>query len=261
MTAEHFSAPFVSRLSLPGTQQMPQGYYRSKLFIAPFSTNPMVAAAGPLLSLLERLYLSPSLPPVEVIRDNIEHELKAFHSRLNGRAYSEELNAIAHYLLCATIDELLGKNYLRVYGKVAEFKAFTPSSLDEKGPEQRVFDILNYIKERPNQYLDLLELAYYCLITGFEGIQHDRTDGKQVLDNMLEELFQLIREYRVNKPLQLFTDQKPQDTFRKNQKPYIVMAIAALGLITASYFTSQTLLDKQAQKVQFGHIVTAKLDY
>lgn len=261
MTAELFSAPFVSRLSLPGTQMLPQGYYRSKLFIAPFSTNPMVAAAGPLLSLLERLYLSPSLPPVENIRDSIDHELRAFHSRLNGRAYSEELGAIAHYLLCATIDELLGKNYLRVYGKIAEFKAFTPSSHDDKGPEERVFDILNYIKERPNQYLDLLELAYYCLITGFEGIQHGRTDGKQVLDNLLEELFQLIKSYRVNKPLQLFSEQQPQATFRKNHKPYITMAIIALSLMTASYFTSHTLLDKQAQKVQFGHIVTAKLDY
>ena len=57
MAAERFSASFVSRLSLSNAQQMPQGYYRSKLFIAPFTTNPLVAAAGPLLSLLERLCL------------------------------------------------------------------------------------------------------------------------------------------------------------------------------------------------------------
>ena len=54
------------------------------------------------------------------------------------------------------------------------------------------FGIVTYIKQRPNQYLDLLELAYYCLITGFEGEQHGKADGRQTLDNLIEELYQLI---------------------------------------------------------------------
>lgn len=261
MAAEHFSAIFVSRLSLPGTQRMPQGYYRSKLFIAPFTTNPLVAAAGPLLSLLERLYLTPSLPPINSIRENIEHELRAFHSRLNGKAYTEELDAIAHYLLCATIDELLGKNYIRLYGKIAEFQAFTPSSAhDDKGPQRRFFDIINYIKQKPNQYLDLLELAYYCLIAGFEGEQHGRADGRQVLDDLIEELFQLIQQHRVNKSHRLFHEQKSVDTFPKNRKPLIAVSLIAAGVLALSYFTSFALLEKQAKTVQFGHTVTAKLD-
>jgi type VI secretion system protein ImpK len=260
MAADQLSASFVNRLSIPGNQHLPEGYYRSKLFIAPFTTNPLVAAAGPLLSLLERLYLSPSLPPIDSIRENIEHELRAFHSRLNGQAYAEELDAIAHYLLCATIDELLGKNYLRLYGKIAEFQAFTPSSHDEKGPQGRFFDILNYIKQRPNQYLDLLELAYYCLITGFEGEQHGRPDGRQVLDNLLEEIYQLIKQHRVNKSHQLFNEQKSIDTFPKNRKPSIITSIMALGILLIGFFASHTLLEKEAKTFQFGHIVNAKLD-
>ena len=260
MAAERFSASFVSQLSLPGTQKMPQGYYRSKLFIAPFTTNPLVAAAGPLLSLLERLCITPSLPPIMSIRENIEHELRAFHSRLSGKAYTEELDAIAHYLLCATIDELLGKNYLRLEGRVAEFQAFTPSSHDKLGPQRRFFDILRHIKQMPNQYLDLLELAYYCLITGFEGEQHGRTDGRQILDNWIEELYQLIQQHRVNKPPRLFNQQKEVDTFPKNPKPLIAVAALALVILTTGYFISHTILEKQAQTVQFGHTVTARLD-
>ncbi|MDI9817896.1 MULTISPECIES: type IVB secretion system protein IcmH/DotU [unclassified Legionella] len=260
MTAERFSASIVSRLSLPSIRQMPQGYYRSKLFIAPFTTNPLVAAAGPLLSLLERLYISPSLPSLNSIRENIEHELRAFHSRLNSKAYPEELDAIAHYLLCATIDELLGKNYLRLYGKAAEFKAFTPSSHDEAGPQRRFFDIVNYLKEKPNQYLDLIELAYYCLITGFEGEQHGRADGRQILDNLIEELYQLIKQHRVNKPHQLFKDQKKIDTLPQNYKPLIAGSILALTILVGGYFISHILLANQAKVVQFGHAVTTKLD-
>lgn len=261
MTAERFSASIVNRLSLSGTQKMPQGYYRSKLFIAPFTTNPLVAAAGPLLSLLERLYITPSLPPINSIRENIEHELRAFHSRLSGKSYSEELDALAHYLLCATIDELLGKNYLRLYGEIAEFKAFTPSSHDGIGPQKRFFDIVIYIKERPHQYLDLIELAYYCLITGFEGEQHGRADGRQILDNLIEELYQVIKQHRVNKSHQLFRQLKKADPFPKNYKPLIASSVLALAILAGGYFTSHFLLEKQARIVQFGHTVAARLDY
>lgn len=260
MAAEPISASFVSRLSLPRAGKPAQGYYRSKLFIAPLTTNLIVAAAGPLLSLLERMYLTPSLPPIQNIRENIEHELRAFHSRLSGKAFNEELDSIAHYLLCATIDELLGKNYLRVYGSAAEFHAFTPFPYDEKGPERRFFEIVNHIKQRPNQYLDLLELAYYCLIAGFEGEQHTKADGRQALDELIEELYQLIHKYRVHKPHRLFHDQKGIESFPKNRSPLIAIGLFALSLLTATYFVSHFFLDNKARTVQFGHTITAKLD-
>lgn len=260
MAAEHFSASLVSRPSIQGNLQTSQGYYRSKLFIAPFTTNPLVAAAGPILSLLERLYLSPSLPPVASIRDNIEHELFAFQSRIYGKTNSDELNIIAEYLLCATIDELLGKSYLRLYDQPAEFTAFTPASHNGVGPEERVFDIVDFVKERPNQYLDLIELAYYCLICGFEGKQHGRTDGRQILDNLIEELYQLIQLYRVNKSHQLFKEQKKTDTLPPHRKPVLTICFVSLSLLVAGYFLSDFLLENKARGVQFGHHLMTKLD-
>ncbi|STX28162.1 IcmH (DotU) [Legionella beliardensis] len=260
MTAGYMSASLARRLPLSGNQQTPQVYYRSKLFIVPFTANPLVAAAGPLLSLLERLCVSPSLPPLQQIRENIEHELRAFHSRLDGKAYTEELDAIAHYLLCATIDELLGKSYLRLYGRSAEFKAFTPLSYDGIGPEERFFDIVNHIKESPNQYLDLIELAYYCLIVGFEGKQHQKADGRLVLDNMLEELFQLIQKYRVNKPCHLFKESKKAEVTGKSYKQVLMISLGLVSALLVSYLTSYFILDSKAKAVQFGHAVIAKLD-
>lgn len=258
-TAERFSASFVNRLSIP-RKQISTGYYRSKLFVAPFTTNPLVAAASPLLSLLSRLCIAPSLPPLVGIRSNIEHELHAFHSRLDNKAASEHSSAIAHYLLCATIDELLGKNYLRIYKTAAEFKAFTPSSYDSIGPQGRFFDIVNYIKEKPHQYLDLLELAYYCLITGFEGEFHNRADGRQSLDNLIEELFLLIQQYRAHKPAYLFHEPKASALFSKNHHPVMAVGLIAIVALIASYFTSYLLLENRAEKVQFGHTILARLD-
>ena len=251
MSAEPYSASLVSRFAVPSTYRVPQGYYRSKLFINSSTTNPLVAAAGPLFSLLERLCASPTLPPISNIRDNIEHELNAFHSRLAGQNYANEFVVIACYLLSATIDELLGKNYLRIQGKPAEFKAFTPSSLNELGPERRFFDIVHYIKERTNQYLDLLELSYYCLIAGFEGEYHLRADGRQALDNLIDELYQLIQQNRANKPNRLFKERTSTMPEPTNYKPLIVSGLIACSLLVAIYFLSNAVLEYKAKTVLF----------
>jgi type IV/VI secretion system ImpK/VasF family protein len=260
MTAEHYPASLVSRLAISGPALVPQGYYRSKLFIAPFSSNSLVAAAGPLLSLLERLCLSPSLPPIENIRENIEHELRAFHSKLDASKYPQDLISIAQYLVSATIDEILGKSYLRIYNQAAEFKSFTPLTSDGAQPQQRFFEILNYIKERPNQFLDLIELVYFCLIAGFEGEYHLRADGRQVLDNTIEDLYQIIQQYRFNKPHRLFNENPLPKTIKKNYKASVITAIIAVSFVALAFLTSHIVLENKAKTLLFGHTQLAMLD-
>lgn len=261
MTTDPVPASLVNNFSSSGDKRLPQAYYRSKLFVAPFTTNPMVAAAGPLLSLLERLCLSPTLPSIPSICENIDHELKAFHSSLNNKAYTEELDAIAHYLLCATLDELVAKNYQRVNNISAEFKAFTPAAIDQVGADERFFAIVDYLKQSPNQFLDLIELSYYCLIVGFEGKYHFAANGRQVLDDLLEELFQIIQLHRVNKPMRLFKETKKTERLtRTNRRPLLIVAAVSFTLLLAGYFASYALLENKVKMVQFGHTVLAKLD-
>lgn len=247
-------------LAVPSPNRVPQGYFRSKLFSTSSTSNPLVAAASPLLSLLERLCVSPSLPPIEQIRENIEHELFAFNSRLACQQYVDEFIAIAHYLLYATIDELLGKNYMRLYGHPAEFKAFTPSSADDIGPEHQFFNIISFLKERTTQYLDLLELAYYCLIAGFEGEHHVRADGRQLLDNLIEELHQLILQNRVNKPHRLFKEQYERPLESRNYRPLIYTSLIAFGVLTLTYLGSHSLLEHQAKTVLYKNTQYANTD-
>lgn len=249
MPAERYAASLGNRLIIPDSNRTPSGYFRSKLFVASSTTNPLVAAASPLLSLLERLSVSPTLPAIESIRENIEHELYAFHSRLLGMKYADEFIAIAHYLLCATIDELLGKNYLRLYQEPAQFKAFTPLSADDAGPENTFFKIVNFIKERTNQYLDLLELTYYCLIAGFEGEYHLRADGRFALDNLIEELHLLIQQHRVHKPHKLFKEQVEAATPPSQHKSYIIKGLVIISALALLYFGSHRLLEYQAQNL------------
>ena len=255
MSAELYSTSLVSQFEVPGRFQPLQGYYRSKLFSHTSATNPLVAAAGPLLSLLERLSVSPTLPPILSIRDNIEHELHAFESRLTGQQYAEEFIVISGYLLRATIDEFIGKNYLRLLGHAAEFHAFTPLTHDNIGPERRFFDVVNHIKQRANQYLNLLELAYYCLILGFEGEEHMRPNGRQTLDHLTEELYQLIQQNRANKPHRLFKTHAPMlmTTEPVSYKRMIIASLMAFAALGAIYFGSHLLLEHKAQTLMQGN--------
>lgn len=238
-----------SDMKLPASYQNTTGYFRSKLFSSNAASNPLVAAASPLLSLLERLCVSQTLPTIDHIRDNLEHELRAFHSRLTGQHYAEDTLALGHYLLCATIDEILGKNFVRIYGQHAEFKAFTPSSSNNKGPETQFFIIVAYLKERATQYLDLIELSYYCLIAGFEGEHHVRADGRQILDNLIDDIHKLIQQQRVHKPQLLFKASIPVSSESKSHKPLLAITFAAVALFIAAYIGSHQLLNYQAKRV------------
>ena len=251
MSMKPASSLSVSQLDVPCPAPLRHGYYRSKLFIVTSTTNPILAAASPLFSLLERFAATQSLPSVALIRENIEHEWKAYRSRLATLKYSVEFCSIAEYLLSATIDEVLGKTYLRVEEGPIEFIAFTPSSVDERGPQERLFMIVRYMKERVNQYLDLLELAYYCLISGFEGEYHLRADGRNSLDNLIQELYELIQHNRVHQPVRLFKEYEPavQVSISRYHPMLWKAALAGLILSVVVYCFCQGMLDYQAKNL------------
>lgn len=204
MLAESLSATFIKQISPIQHYPVELGYFRSKLFVTDSFTNPLIAAASPLISLLERLNIATQLPETVMLHEHIQHEYKAFFSRMRAQQYAEEFLTIANYLLCATTDELLGKNYLRLSGEIKSFKAFTPITLDNIGPQEQFFNILNQLLLEPEQFLDLIELTYYCLLIGFEGKYYHTNHARIELDNLIENLFQIIHKYRSNQKHKLF---------------------------------------------------------
>ena len=104
-------------------------------------------------------------------------------------------------------------------------------------------------------------MAYYCLITGFEGEYHLRTDGRQILDNLIEELYQLIQQNRANKPHRLFKEITLTLPELTSYKPTVVAVLLALGTLISVYFASHTLLENKAKTVLLGNTVLAHLDH
>lgn len=259
MPSESMAISIVQHLSLISASPPTKGYYRSKLFVAPLSTTPLIAAAGPLFSILERLSVCTSLPVLSLVCENIRHELQAFHSRLSGKHYTPEVEALAHYILTATIDELLQKSYLRIYDEIPEYEPFNPQAHGAVLPTQGFFDIVLFIKDQPLQYLDMIELAYFCLMLGFEGEQAKKPQGRYIVEHLMEDLFQILKQHKVLKSYHLFKESKRMEIRTKAHKSWVIWGIAGgllLGSITASY----NLLENKARTVQFGHAMLAKLD-
>lgn len=258
MLAGNTSAFLVTNLPRH-SDPSPSAYYRSKLFVASFATNPMVAAAGPLLSLIERLSQGLIFPNLNEIRKNIEHELHAFHSQLKGKSYTSDFEGIAHYFLCATIDELMLQNTEKRTNVNEKFQALTPISQDGVSRETRFFELLHFLKEKPEQYLDLIELAYYCLASGFQGMYREHAEGPRILDDLNTELSKLILNYRVNPTYTLFFKDKTPALPKRSGKMLFITGFVSLTLFiligTLSYFSIQ---DK-AREIQMAHAVIADL--
>jgi type IV/VI secretion system ImpK/VasF family protein len=263
MPAEPSSALLLNQFDVPCLKQIQATYYRSRLFTLSSTTNPILAAASPVFSLLERFSTTNSLPPIAIIRQDIDHEWNAFRSQLSSLKYPEECVKVAEYLLSSTLDELLGKTYLRLNNEAAEFIAFTPLSNDNIKPQHYFFQLVLSMKERANQYLDLLELAYYCLISGFEGELHLRADGRYTLDNLIQELYDLIIKNRVNKPIRLFKEtQEINIPVPSVGLPKIVFKITALSLIFFFIIDRgiDTLLEQQTNALLAHHVTIHDMD-
>lgn len=250
-------------------------HYRSKLYTSKMGVNPLVAAAHPIFSILERINLSEKVPELSSLQENLWHELQAFMAKAHSSERTEEMILAARYLLCATIDEVIDKAYhenepirdIRIINMESSqdsnpsshFIDTTDSShhsfseinqsfskLENAiAPDVHVFQILDKAMIKPNFYLDIIELAYFCIITGFEGKYRNDPNGKQSLENLLDKLYQIIQEHKPALPEKLFTESTSVTRFL-SVKPFpwkwfigTVASVIVLGYVITTYELSQ----------------------
>lgn len=231
-------------------------HYRSKLYTSKAGVNPLVAAAQPLFSILERINLSDKPPELTTLQANLSHELHAFMTNAETTEHMKEIILVARYLLCATIDEVIEKAYLKnVKNQIIDqtalrFKKITalqeiPSSTELASPDVYFFQILDNAMNKPDFYLDVIELIYFCLITGFEGKYRLDPNGKQNLENLLDRLYQIIQEQKPPTVEKLFVQMIPTRRFAITKTfPWTWLAatlgsILIVGYLIASYQFNQ----------------------
>lgn len=217
--------------------QVPVSYFRSRLYTAPHSSNSLLAAASPVFSLLDRLALTYTLPSIKQLRDDFKYELQAYQSRIHEKGQEQANHTIAFYLIAATIDELIARNYFRIHQQPVSFQAFTPVGKGEEPPSSQFFRVIEKIQQQPSQYLDIIEIAYFCLLAGFEGKYHDKVDGRQQIDNLCETLYQLIRQHRGHEKSLVKHSHKTNDMQTTKSRSFpLAVGISTAMLAVIIYF-------------------------
>ena len=222
------------------TQSNQLSYYRSQLYTSYLGLNPLVVAAQPILSVTERIKLSAKSSLLD-FAENLKHELKAFEARARSQGYDDETIVLSTYLLCATLDDFVEQEE-----PYELFRKLFPYSTTEATPDNQFYIILNKVIDKPNHYLDLLELVYLCLSIGFQGkYKHADAEERQ---RVIDELYEIISPLR--KPVKKeFFGTVPTEAPPQNQTRITALLIITTVLVIGSYSLSKTMLNNKAKEL------------
>lgn len=157
--------------------------------------NPLVQAASPLIAIYEKTKRSISHPDVEGFYQRLVNELKAFELRGRGLAVKPESVLAARYVLCTVLDEAVLNT---PWGADSNWPQRTLLSTfhNETGGGEKFFLILDRMRQAPMDNLYMIELMYILLSLGFEGKYKLQSRGRDSLEQIRDDLFQIIRTYR-----------------------------------------------------------------
>ena len=208
------------------------------------AANHLIGAANPLLMVLQTLRAAS--PPGEVaeLRGRLIDLLKHFDAACEKHQIAEFERQIAHYALCAVVDECI---QLTPWGSRSNWaqQSLLIHFHGENWGGEKFFALLNRIAAAPFKYPSLMELFYVCLALGFMGRFHlEGASGRHAVAELRERLFQLLRQGRpeVDRTLSghwrgLAVGARRFRGFGRTGVAVALLAVACLGVYAASWWS------------------------
>lgn len=211
----------------------------------------LVRAAAPLLLIVAQLRNSAQRADVPALRRQVVEEIDRFQEKAQKQAIEAGDIVAARYVLCATIDETV---LMTPWGSRSEWSS--NSLLNQYHNEtwggEKVFMILDRIKDNAARRLPLLLLIHACLMLGFEGRYRVMERGRDLLDDLRNEVSRLVRRYsEVNADLPLSREVQVQKEGRRMRGfiPLWTVAVAAVLLMFVVYAYATFMLSGAIQPV------------
>ncbi len=157
--------------------------------------NPLVNAASILIAVFEKTRGSFTHPDVGGLHNRISQEIKAFEIKAKECGIQPEIVLSARYAVCVALDEAVLNT---PWGSESAWPQRTMLSMfhNETSGGEKFFVILERMKEQPRANLDFLELMYLFLSLGFEGKYRVIHRGREMIEQLRDDLFVLIRQQR-----------------------------------------------------------------
>ncbi len=157
----------------------------------------LVRSAAPLLNLAHALRYTDEQPDMEQLRRVAVEAVGRYERDLAGSRISPERARAAHYIICATVDDVVLSKPWGVRAGWARSGLVSTFHMDVTGGD-RVFDLLDHFHQSPGANKDLLLLIYLSLSLAFEGRTRVSARGNLELGRIRDSLYKtLLGQYGV----------------------------------------------------------------
>ena len=199
--------------------------------------NPLVNAAAMLIAVFHKVHGSVSHPNVGGLHQQVVKEVRTFEARAKERSFIPEIVLAARYILCAVLDEAVLNT---PWGTESGWTQRTLLSVfhNETHGGEKFFQILDRMRERPAENLDILELMYLCLSLGFMGKYRVVHHGREKIEQLRDELFKIIRTHRGEYERTLSPSGEGLGKIRNSLANYVpmwVIASVVAGILVFGY--------------------------
>jgi len=178
----------------PAQAQAPAGTANS-YFSTSSGLNPLVNAASTLIAVFEKTRASVSHPDVGGLHQRMVNEIKNFENTAKQTGVKPEIVLASRYAMCVALDEAVLNT---PWGSESAWPQRTLLSVfhNETSGGEKFFLILERMKEQPAENLYILELMYILLSLGFEGKYRVIHRGRDMIEQMRDDLFNIVRRQR-----------------------------------------------------------------
>jgi type VI secretion system protein ImpK len=151
----------------------------------------LVRSAAPLLNLAHALRYSDNQPDIDELRRLSVQAVNRYERDLASARISPERARAAHYVVCATVDDVILSKPWGVRAGWARSGLVSTFHMDVTGGD-RVFDLLDHFHHSPGANRDLLLLIYLCLSLAFEGRTRISPRGNLELGRIRDSLYKTL---------------------------------------------------------------------
>ena len=157
--------------------------------------NVILSCASDLLILASNIRSLEPSNSIEQLRRDIEALITKFDQQLGQLNLNKEVTLTARYLICCLVDELVLST---PWGSDSVWSHQTLLSKyhNETSGGEKFFLIVNKLLEQPHRNIDLIELCYVCLSSGFCGKYRVSQQGEAQLLHVSQLMYQQIEQLR-----------------------------------------------------------------
>lgn len=212
---------------------------------APVRSGRIADAAGSLLSLIIVLRRTPNLDDLKDLRHTVDRMLLDFRSRLRDEGVPPADIDDASYAIAATFDETLLN--ARWNGRDNwEKNALARTYCNDEFVGLGFFDKLAQLRRSSNPPQDVIEVFYYCLVSGFQG---KMVENPRQLADLVDELSKEIgTSAKVLSPSGVPEKAAALEPMRRFPWPLVVITAVFLPLLF--WLVAWNIIDRHADNIR-----------